>query len=159
MKLLRLSVLALGMFFLCVLRTAVAQDAFTALAGVPVEQLHVPLDYHPSGPVKTRLYAERAVVSPDPDKPSRATDVRIERTDEEGNLEAVVEAESCVYYRAQLKAHSQDRVKVEASGFLLEGSGFEWDGNKQEFRLLSKVRVQMDNRKWRVLETKKGEEK
>jgi len=109
-----------------------AQDA-------PLGGLRVPLEIHENGQVKTQIKAEKAAVSPD--GAIEATEVRIEMFTEEGELELLVEAESCSVDGGKERVTSDGRVRFEREGLEISGRGFEWQAGSQIFKILNEAKV------------------
>jgi len=111
-----------------------AQDA--VLSGVGVR---VPLEVYDSGQVKVSVTA--ATASPQENGNIFATDVRIEMFTEDGAVEAVITAESCNVDRVNDVVTSTTDVSYKRDGLFISGTGFEWRGTNQSFRILENARV------------------
>jgi hypothetical protein len=114
-----------------------AQDA-----ALPVENLRLPLEHYPSGIVKREILAGVARVPPK--GAIRAERVRVVSYDEAGRVDMEIAADTCVYDREKGTAGSDKPVRVSGQGVVIMGQGFEWDGEKQVVKILSRARVEFN---------------
>jgi lipopolysaccharide assembly outer membrane protein LptD (OstA) len=126
--------ISVGMIVFALSGASHAQDAL--LSGVGVR---VPLEVYDNGQVKVSVTAGTA--SPQENGHIFATDVRIEMFTEEGVVEGVITAESCDVDRENEVVTSTTDVNYQRDGLTISGTGFEWRGTNQSFRILKNARV------------------
>ena len=105
-----------------------------------VKNLRFPMEHYEDGSLKTELTAETAKQTEDGGI-INATGVRVEFFAPDGRLEAVAEADTCLYDRVSGTATSDGPVHVNRGAFDVTGRGFEWSMEKSLFRILNDVRV------------------
>ena len=122
---------------------AAAAAALAAPAGEPpVEQLRMPIDYHPDGRIKTQVTAGSARISAE--GPVDATDVRVEMYGTNGTVEGRMEAKHCILNREAGTGTSDSDVRVQAQGAVITGTGFEWNAKARTVRILRNAKVVME---------------
>ena len=100
----------------------------------------LPLEVYDNGQVKVQVTAKKIV----PDEVSGhwyATDVRIEMFTEDGGIEGVITAESCNIDQQNEVVTSTTKVSYKRDGLSISGTGFEWHGTNQSFRILKDAKV------------------
>jgi hypothetical protein len=103
-----------------------------------ITKLRVPLEYNPDGSIKSQLFAEAADPS---DGNIVARDVRVEFYGNDGKVEMLIQAGACHYSREEGMVSSESDVRLEESGIVVTGTGFEWESERQIIRILENARV------------------
>lgn len=106
--------------------------------GAPAKRLRLPVKSWPDGRPQTMVYAEEAWVSATMQS-LRGRKVRVEHYREDGELEAVLEADEIVVDRETKLAAAKGRITGAFSGDQLSGRGALIDLDAQYVRILSRA--------------------
>jgi hypothetical protein len=109
-----------------------------AVDEMPISELRVPLEYNDDGTIRSQLFAGAAdPAGGDMD----ARDIRVEFYASDGSVEMLIQADACRYSREEGKVSSDSNVRLEESGLLVTGTGFEWEAEKQIIKILADAKV------------------
>lgn len=107
------------------------------------EGLRIPIDQHPNGTIKTQVTAARAMIRPG-GQLIDGESVVIEVFDDKGVLQQVARLEKCVFDRGKKEASSAGPVRLEDQGVVVSGTGIEWRGSDESFKILSNAKVEVN---------------
>ena len=110
-----------------------------AKVDAPVENLSLPLEYYPSGLVKSRLHAEQAQIFPD--GMVFATGVRIQMYDESGKRDGYLKAEDCLYDRQAAHGYCKGKAEVLKGTDLIKGVGIYFSISNEFIKILSNCEI------------------
>jgi hypothetical protein len=113
--------------------------AVKAAMTTPVENLAIPLDYHPNGRVKARLRAERAQVFLD--GMIFAENVEVELLTEEGAPDGRLTSEGCLFDRKAKHGWCEGRVSVEKDGDRLKGRDMYFSIERQFIKIMAECEI------------------
>ena len=122
--------------------------------GPKFRDLKLPIERYDDGSVRSQIVAGSAVVPPDGKVTASA--VRLEFYGRDGKIEALMTTDSCELDREGGRISSSAEVRLERSGFVLTGSGFEFDARDQLVKVFENVRVELD-RPLRIKAPEQGE--
>lgn len=105
----------------------------------PVENLMLPLDYYPSGRVKAVLRAQKAQMLLE--GLIFAEGVRVEMLAEDGQTDARLTAEGCLFDRNSKQGYCEGAVNVEKSGDRLKGRGMYFSMEQQFIKILAECEI------------------
>ncbi len=102
----------------------------------------MPLEHYPDGQRRSEFRAREATVRAD--GKIEATGVVIRFFHPDGEVESVVEADSCVANRATRTAESDASVRLTRPGLLLTGVGFRWEADAEQLHIRSAARLEFN---------------
>lgn len=112
-----------------------AREKMTA----PVENLSLPLEYHPNGRVRAQLFAERSQIFED--GIIFATGVRVELYDNAGVNEGYLRAEDGVFEKEKSHGYCKGRVEVRYGSDTLKGVGMYFSIAGEYIKILSNCEI------------------
>ncbi len=139
------------MRLLCKIFTGIILLPLVLLAGdngveFPVKELRLPIERYENGLVKVLLYAREAKV-PTPGGKLEGRGIVIEQFAPDGvTVEMRVEADDCIYDRAEEKGVCRGRVLVRTRGLLIRGVGLEWSRKDEMVSILSDAQIECDRK-------------
>ncbi len=105
----------------------------------PVENLMLPLEYHPNGRIKAILQAKKAQIFPD--GLIFAEGVRIQMLTESGAPDGLLTAEGCLFDREKKLGYCEGLVSVVKDGDRLKGCGMYFSIERQFIKILSECEI------------------
>ncbi len=120
-------------------------DEVKAKATAPVENLSLPLEYHPGGLVKARLYAEKAQIFPD--GTVFATGVKVHLYALSGKPDGYLKADDCLFDRQASHGYCKGRVEVVKDSDLIKGVGMYFSISKEFIKILSNCEIRTNRLK------------
>ena len=114
-------------------------DEVKARMTTPVENLSLPLEYHPNGLVRARLFAERSQIFED--GMVFASGVKIRLYDEKGILDGYLIAGDCIFDREASHGYCKGRVEVKYGSDILKGVGMYFSISKEYIKILSDCEI------------------
>jgi len=119
-----------------------------AQVNAPVENLNLPLEYHPSGLVKARLYAEQAQIFPD--GVVFATGVRVHLFGVSGQLEGTLKADDCLFDRQGSHGYCRGKVEVVKDSDLIKGVGMYFSISREFIRIIANCEIRTNRLKGKL---------
>ena len=101
----------------------------------PVENISIPLEYHPGGLVKARLYAEKSKIFPD--GIVFATKVKINLYSLSGELDGYLKADDCLFDREASHGYCQGMVEVVKDTDIIKGVGMYFSISNAFIKIIS----------------------
>lgn len=108
--------------------------------GSPARNLRLPVRSYPNGRPQTTVQAEEAWITLDTNY-LRGRNVHVEQLDENGAVEAVLEADEIVVDRGAMLAVVKGRVRGEMGGDILTGVGALVDLDTRYLRIVRRARI------------------
>ncbi len=114
-------------------------DASKAAMTSPVDKLMLPLDYYPSGRIKSVLRAQKAQMLLE--GLVFAEGVRVEMLAEGGQIDSWMTADACLFDRNTKEGYCEGVVNVEKSGDRLKGRGMYFSMEQQFIKILAECEI------------------
>lgn len=105
----------------------------------PVENLTLPLEYHPGGRVKARLFAEHSQIFED--GIIFASGVRVNLYDDKGVVNGYLITENCLFDRAASHGYCKDHVEAKYNSDTLRGVGMYFSISGEYIKILSNCEI------------------
>lgn len=126
---------------ICICFFATGEVEGPDLSAYPVKKLRVPIELYESGKEKVQMFADGARVNRKDE--TQLVGVRVEFYTLDGEVEASVYAANCVYHSRIKAVMSQDIVRIEKTGIVISGVGFEWKSADEVFEIVSNANVEI----------------
>ena len=105
----------------------------------PIENLSIPLEYHPGGLVKARLYAEKAQIFTN--GVVFATGVKINLFTKSGKLDGYLKTDDCLFDRQASHGYCKGRVEVVKDTDFLKGVGMYFSISNEFIKIISNCEI------------------
>ena len=114
-------------------------DKVKSEMNAPIENLSLPLEYHPSGLVKARLYAEKAQLFTN--GVVFATGVKVHLYSESGKMDGHLKADDCIFDRQASHGYCKGRVEVVKDTDFLKGVGMYFSISNEFIKIISNCEI------------------
>lgn len=114
-------------------------DKVKAKMTTPAENLSIPLEYHPNGRVKARLFAERTQIFED--GIIFSTGVKVDLYDEKGVLQGYLKAKAAIFDKNESHGYCKGQVEVKYGSDLLKGVGMYFSLAGEYIKILSDCEI------------------
>ena len=114
-------------------------DEIKAKMTTPVENLSLPLEYHPNGLVRARLFAERSQIFED--GMIFASGVKVALYDDKGVLDGFLKAKDCIFDREASHGYCKGRVEVKYGSDVIRGVGMYFSISGEYIKILSDCEI------------------
>ena len=105
----------------------------------PVENLSLPLEYHPNGLVRARLFAKHSQIFED--GMVFATGVRVKLYNEKGVVDGYLTAGDCIFDREASHGYCKGRVEVKYGSDVIRGVGMYFSISGEYIKILSNCEI------------------
>jgi len=105
----------------------------------PVENLSLPLEYHPNGRIRARLFAVKSQIFED--ETVFASGVKVILYDENGEIDGHLTAGDCIFDRKSSHGYCKGRVEVKYGSDVLKGVGMYFSMSGEYIKILSDCEI------------------
>jgi hypothetical protein len=123
----------------CVVPVFSGEEKAEIVPGI-ITQLDLPLEHYPDGSIKTHLVADRAQAK---GSVMEINGLTVEITKPTGEVETVIEADTCNFDKEQNLAQSDGPISLTHPDLKVTGVGFRWSSKDERIEVLSNVRVEL----------------